>query len=278
MRAGPLSDRRVIDALNRDFVCVYTANEDYYGPKARLPIEERNELMRIRLAASAKHLSVGTVHAFVLTPDGEPYDSLHVKDAAQTARTLAMLDKAVAHFKPTPGPPVVSPQAQSVPPDAPADALVLHLVSRKNGRGSWGDIPAENWIVLTRDDWSRLLPANDVKPGQTWELDPEVTAKVLTYFYPQTENNDAAIGRIEKQTLTAKALTVDDSRVTARVDGFVKMHHAFYPGPKDVQPLTANVVGALTFARAGPPSLELVTTEAVYGQQWFNVAVDTLQK
>jgi hypothetical protein len=56
------------------------------------------------------------------------------------------------------------------------------------------------------------------------------------------------------------------------------MHHAFYPGLKDVQPLTANVVGVLAVARSGPPSLELVTTEAVYGQRWFNVAVDTVPK
>lgn len=34
LRAGPLSDGRVIDVLNRQFVCVYSVNEDRpFAPK-----------------------------------------------------------------------------------------------------------------------------------------------------------------------------------------------------------------------------------------------------
>src|SRR5207247_915529 len=82
------------------------------------------------------------------------------------------------------------------------DAVTLHLISRADDRGSWGEIPAENWVVLTREAWSKLLPTGDVNPGDSWELDRDVTARVLTYFYPQTENNDASTARIEKQSLT----------------------------------------------------------------------------
>src|SRR2546426_838976 len=190
MRAGPLSERRVIDLLNRNFVCVYTATEDYVG-EGKAPVDERGELQRIRQEGRAKKLSVGTVHAFVLTPEA----------------------------------------------------------------------------------WSKLLPTGDVNPGDSWELDRDVTARVLTYFYPQTENNDASTARIEKQSLTARALTVKDGLVTARIDGFVRMHHVFYPGRKDAQPLEADVVGVLTFASGKPPSLQLTTTRAVHGARTFNVAV-----
>jgi hypothetical protein len=152
----------------------------------------------------------------------------------------------------------------------------LHLISRGDDRGSWGQFPAENWIVLKREEWSTLLPTGEVRPGQTWELDRDVSAKVLTYFYPQTENNDARTDRIEKHSLTAKALTVKDGVVTARIDGFVRMQHVFYPGRKDAQPLGAEVVGVLTFAPDKPPSLQLTTTKAAHGQRPFTVAVRTV--
>jgi hypothetical protein len=258
--------------LNRNFVSVYIVNEDYRGPKASVPAEERAELARIHEEARAKGLSVGTVRSFVLTPDGHPHSIL---PAATAGAALATLGRAIEEFKPRPGPPVVAPEPQSAPPPTPTGAIALHLVSRGDDRGSWGEIPAENWIVLTREDWGKLVPSGSVTSGQTWELDRDVTARILTYFYPQTENNNASIERIEEQRLTAKALTVTDGLVTARVDGFVRMQHVFYPGRKDAQPLRADVVGLLTFAPGQPPSLQLVSTNAVHGKRPFKVAVRT---
>jgi hypothetical protein len=215
---------------------------------------------------------LGTVSAYVLTPDGHPH-AIVPGDAA--GRTLAALNRAVEEFKPKPGPPVVVPGPQSTPPSAPANGITLHLIARGDDRGSWGAVPAENWIVLTQDDWSKLLRTGVVAPGQSWDLDRDVTARILTYFYPQTENNDASIDRIEDHRLTARALTVKDGIVTARVDGFVKMQHVFYPGRKDAQPVLAEVVGLLTFMPGRTPELQLVTTRAVHGTRPFKVAVRT---
>lgn len=217
-------------------------------------------------------MDVGMVRAWVLTPDGHPYDLL----AGGTSGMLAGLQRAVGHFKPTPGQPIVPPRPQSTPPPAPADAVTLHLISRGDDRGSWAEFPAENWIVLTREDWSKLLPTGDVNPGGWWELDRGVSAKILTYFYPQTENNDARLDRIEKLLLIAKALTVKDGVVTARIDGYVMMHHVFYPGRTDAQRLGAQIVGVMTLAPGKPPSLQLATTKAVHGQRPFKVAVRTV--
>jgi hypothetical protein len=216
---------------------------------------------------------VGDVRAYVLSPDGHTYDVVATETAATT---LASLGRAVTQFRPQPGKPIVPPGPQSIPPPAPADTLTLHLIARGDDRGSWGEFPAENWIVLNREDWSKLLPAGAVSPGQTWVFDQNVSARILTYFYPQTENNDARIDRIEQQSLTAKALTVKDDEVTARVDGFVKMQHVFYPGRKDAQPLEAQVVGVLTFVQGQPPTLDLVTTRAIHGTRSFKVAVWTI--
>jgi hypothetical protein len=155
----------VIEILNQNFVSVYVANEDYGAAEGVAGPEERRELQRIRHEGYAKKLSVGTVHAYVLTPDGHAHDSLHIASAVQIPATLVMLERAIQRFKPTPGKPVVPPEPQSVPPSAPDDALILHLVPRGNDRGAWGQFPAENWIVLTRERWSKLVPAGDVVPG-----------------------------------------------------------------------------------------------------------------
>ena len=189
----------------------------------------------------------------------------------------AMSAKAVKTFGPKEGKPVVAPAPQSAPPRAPADAMVLHLVSRADQRGSWGEFPGENWIVLTKAEWSKLLPAGAVKPGQAWALDRDVSARVLTYFYPQTENNAAPTSRIEKLALRAKVLSVEKGTVRARVDGTLRMNHVFYPNRKNPEPVDATVVGVLTFTPGkGPPSLQLVTAKAAHGKRAFKVAVRTL--
>ncbi len=261
--------------LNRSFVSAYVANEDYSGKHPTVPAAERKELDRIRQEGFARRLPVGDVRAYILSPDGHPS---YLVPTGAAAETLAMLNQAVGHFKPTPGKPVVPPAPQSAPPPSPADAVILHLISRGDDHGSWGEFPAENWIVLRREDWSALLPAGEVSPGRTWELDRNITARILTYFYPQTENNDANIARIQEQFLTAKVLTIKDGVVTARVDGLVRMQHVFYPGRKDAQPLRADVVGVLTFAPQQSPSLQLVTTSAVHGRRPFKVVVSTVRE
>ena len=89
-----------------------------------------------------------------------------------------------------------------------ANALVLHLVARnltrkgddfvpvksrlgENRSGSWGAYAAENWIVLDEGEWRQLLPQGPGTVGSSWDINPGVAGKVVTYFYPATENNDA---------------------------------------------------------------------------------------
>src|SRR3712207_2932493 len=120
MRAGPLSNATVSDTLNRYFVPVYTSNEDYRDGGSAPP-EERAAHQKIYRAALEKKLSAGTVHAYVLTPDGEPVDSLHVADAARGQNTLNMLRRAVERFKTPPGEALAPPRTQSVAPAAQGD-------------------------------------------------------------------------------------------------------------------------------------------------------------
>src|SRR5262249_20279680 len=115
MRPGPLSSPEVIDLLNSSFVPVFAVNEDYRndGPASA---EEKAEYRRIYREALAARLSAGTVHAYIVAPDGHPIDSLHVADAARPDRLLAMLRRTIRARKLTPGPTLVRPRSLSAPP------------------------------------------------------------------------------------------------------------------------------------------------------------------
>ena len=151
MRAGPLSNTQVISLLNRYFVPVYAANEDYREAGTQ-PAEEKAEYNRIFKEAHAAKLSVGTVHVYVLSPGGHPIDSLHVATAAKTDRLIDLLERTVEKLNVREGKAVVALATQSAPPSYTSDSLVLHLTSRSlDGRGAWSDFPVEDWIVLGRD-------------------------------------------------------------------------------------------------------------------------------
>src|SRR5688500_11793612 len=124
MRAGPLSRTDVSNLLNSHFVPVYTSNEDYRDGGAAPP-EERAAYQKIYRAAQEAKLSTGTVHAYVLSPDGRPVDSLHVADAARTENLTKMLRKAVERFQTPAGEALVKPKAQSAPPPKGADGALV---------------------------------------------------------------------------------------------------------------------------------------------------------
>src|SRR5687767_7639497 len=129
MRASSLSNPTVIDLLNKHFVAVYVSNEDYAdgGPA---PAEEKKEYRRIYREALAAKLSAGSVHAYVLSPDGHPVDSLHVAEAAKIDKFTAMLRRAVERSQVPAGEPVVAPRAQSTSAATAAGEIVLHVTAR----------------------------------------------------------------------------------------------------------------------------------------------------
>jgi len=98
MRAGPLSNSKIIALLNRSFVPVYAVNEDY-APKGPAPAEEKAERERIFKEGYEHHWSVGTVHVYVLRPDGHLFGTLHVAEAAHGENLLALLEKAVGELQ-----------------------------------------------------------------------------------------------------------------------------------------------------------------------------------
>jgi hypothetical protein len=301
LRASSLSNAKIIDLLNRYFVPV-TVDGVFVQFNASVPAEEKkayqavfqnlNQLNKENRTAGIPTVSVGVVHAYLLAPDGKPMDSLHVAEA-KPDQLAKMLQRAIDTLKTPSGKPLVQPCRQSVPPKADADSLTLHLTARYLGprtqpgtrkevegdyvplkpalgqerSGQWDALPAEDWIVLKKAEWTKLLPAGKVGIGTSWEWDKEVAAQFLVRFYPTTENNDLSKNRIEQQKLKATVVSLRDGKVRARIDGELKMKHTFYTDREDKNFVEARLVGYLDF-EADPQrilTLRLVTDRATYG-------------
>jgi hypothetical protein len=309
MRASSLSSTKVIDLLNHYFVSVHVDGV-YVGQNASVPAQEKKayqsvfqEFYRINKenrAAGKPEFSVGSVHAYVLAPNGKPMASLHVADAKPGA-VADMLERAVKALKTPEGKPLIQPCPQSAPPKTEPDELVLHLVARylvsrgqPNARkdvddafvpivstlgqersGQWTALPSEDWIVLKKDHWMKLLPAAKVAVEISWDIDKEAAAQLLTRFYPTTENNDLSTNRIDRQSLKATVVSIRDGVVRARLEGDLKMKHTFYPRRDDKNFVDATVVGYLDFALKGPRilTLRLITDRASYNGETTNFGV-----
>src|SRR5262249_18330786 len=153
-------------------------------------------------------------------------------------------------------------------------SLVLHLVARPlQGGGSWDGV-SENWIVLDRDEVKKLLPEGQRDIGAMWDIDKTVSTKVFRPFYPVTENNDLSRNRIDEQFLLGTIVSAKEGVLRARLEGKLKMKHAFYPGRDDNNFVEAAIVGYLDFKENGEiETLKLVTEKATYGGGTFGVAV-----
>lgn len=292
MRASSLSNPRIISTLNRFFVPVYISNEDY-SPTGSAAPAEKAERMRIYAETIKAGLSSGTVHVYIIAPDGRPIDSMHVARAYKIEELSALLDRTITRLKVVEGKPLVAPTPQSRAPWAGNDSLVLHLVARnverKNGvdiphrvrlgetnSANWGSYPVEDWIVLDAEQQSKLLPRNTVTAGQSWDVDAGTASLILTHVYPSTENNDLSKNKIERLALRATVLTIRDGTVRARLDGQFRMKHTFYEKEDDLH-VEAALVGLLEFDAVSRriKSMQLATNGATHGRRSFGVVVQT---
>ena len=233
---------------------MFTSNEDYYGDTATVPKEERAELERLHREGQAAKKSTGSVHTWLLSPDGKVADTQHVAEAAKTGKLLAALEAMKSKYSATAGKPLVAPAALSRPRAVPAGGGAVHITARREGRGSWGEFPGENWPLFTAEEWRTFttVPAGK-RPGDTWQLDAALSRRILNHFHPQTADcSDKDRNTLEVATLTA-ALQPDGS---LRLAGRVLLHRAFYPGRKDLTECSASLEG---FVRDG--RLVLVTLD-----------------
>ena len=274
MRAGPLSNTNIIALLNAYFVPVYAVNEDY-SKSGSAPKEEKAELQAIFKAGHEAKKSVGSVHVYILKPNGDFFDSLHVAEAAKPKKLEATLQKAVHDLGLRAGAPVVAPHPQSAAPACESGALLLHLVSRSlDGRGAWSEFPVENWITLSAAEQKGLLPSD----AQTsWAPDLAVAKKLLQYFYPATENNSVEKNRFRDCSVNASMLPGNGGRSRAKIEARFSMDHSFYHRD-DGKVVNAAVLGFIDFDSASKriTNLQMTTREAEYNGGKFAIALRSI--
>jgi hypothetical protein len=278
MRAGPLSNSGVISLLNRYYVPVSASNE-IFGPRGTGPADERAEYGRIVAAFESAHLGTGDVHVYILSPDGRPAAGLSIDRATDTAQLSATLTQVVKQLGTQPGEPVIRPKPQSQGPQSSPDQMVLHVSARHLRAGTWAEFPGENWVVLDEGEWKKLLPPAGAAAGTTWDIDPAISRKLLTTFYPPTEDTTSADrNRIEQQFLKATLVSVTDGAALARLDGELRMERSFYPGHKNYDAIKATLIGFMDFKPGGRTieSLAMATEKATFGSENFTAALHTL--
>jgi hypothetical protein len=298
MRASSFSSAKVINLLNSYFVPVHMSNQAQ-DEGSGAPAREKAAKDRIYREALAAGLKAGSVCAYMIAPDGRPVAVAPLNEgvAADPDRLAELLERVIRDLKVAKGDPLVRPKPPSAPA-AGADALVLHVVARYLERrgdeyvphdvkgvlgtkkaGNWANLPSESWVVLSKPQWTKLLPPGDVRPNASWEPDQEVAANVLKHFYPPTENTDLAKNRIDAQPLRARVESIEKGVARARLEGRLRMKHPFYH-KDDNNFVEASLIGYLEFdvGKQGVRSLRLVTDDASYGEdgkggQPFGVAV-----
>ena len=258
--------------LNNFYVPFYVADEDFAG-SGKLPPDEKAEIQRIVGEAHQAKMRVGDVCIYVAGPDGKAVDGLKVPQLyLPPQNTVDLLQRNIDRFKVKEGKPLVKPTAQSTPPKADADALVLHVTAREDNQAqSWQSYPAENWLIFTKAEWSKLLPTGGAK---TYEVDSAVAKKLLTHFYPGTEDTHSdQVDRnvIEKAILQARVI----SSSQIQLEGTLKMSRPFYPGHPEHQavPVEATAVGYVGIEGGKIVSFRMATEKATFGKKSFGVAV-----
>jgi hypothetical protein len=291
MRASALSNAQVIALLNRHFVPVYICNQDY-TVGGSVPEEEKAELRRLRREAAEVQILDKHNQVWVLSPQGHPLATLETGNAARSKQMVTYLERFLPEPRPDEGRPLIPPAPQSRRPLTGPDAVALHLTARyleqkddeytperielgRNDNYHNRGVPAENWIVLERGQWTKFLPSGASHVGSSWELDPQVAALLFQHMYPPTEDNDVTRNRIDEGKLQATVVAIDGGVVRARLDGKLKMKHRYLTETDDDNFVTATLTGYLDFEPGRPTlrSLRLITTTASYDRNDFGIAL-----
>ena len=270
MRMGPFSNRQISDYLNGFYVPVYVSNEDYRAGK--FGTGNLKLLEQVWQQASEKKLPHGTVHAWLLAPDGELKTSMHVMHAMKESVLQRMLTETVRDLKIKPGNTLFRPQSQLKWPEVSEEQLILHASSQYSDRdGPTGD----DTIVLDRNEWQEFLPpkASDVTVRQEWRIGEELAQKILVHIYPYAPDWDTNPEQIAQCELTAYILPAKDGQSGPQVivRGFIRQQHNSQPG-RDPLVVVAEIAGLVTPSSVvgGKPKILLTTGNAIYGARAFS--------
>jgi hypothetical protein len=183
----------------------------------------------------------------------------------------AFLQQVVTKLNTRAGTPLIKPRATSRPPAFAADGMAIHLVSRSLQDGSWHEFPSENWIVLSREEWTQLLPAGKATATSAWDIPHAVAVKLAEWVYPQNEDvSRTNRSRVDIADFHLGVVTLQGDLARAQIRGKIRLMHSFYPGGKSQDFADSELTGYLDFNAADRSiqRLRMVTTKAQYADKW----------
>ena len=214
--------------------------------------------------AADQKLSVGTVHVYILSPDGKVADSQSVKQAQFAAPHLEFLNRQIARFAVTPGQAIGPPTPQVRPPKVAPDQLLLKGVTRTQpGSRHWIGV-AEDWLTLDRPDVESLLPSSNQRIGDSWQVPGDVAEKILTHVYPPTGQFDPTTHTFQDVVLTCEIIDQSEGSFVVELFGKMTMNHDLLR--PDEHRVRATVVGYFRIAPGAqrPTTFRLSTFEAEF--------------
>jgi hypothetical protein len=265
MRAGPLSDDKIIKILNRYFVPFYTSYEDYEKAEGGVSKEESTVFNGLMKRFYDAKFETGLVFVYVFNANLVPLGTLHVAKAQFPDVLEKFLSDFVSRLHITGGEPSFKPRPQSVPPPAGKDSLVLHVFIR--GITIEPKFPHEDWIVLSRDELRRLLPPPS-SAGHPWRLDEQVAAKFGGRLHPTLEwldNHDGYTVKIDRLNLQAAPVASSGEFKIARIEGKLRMLRTAFSYAPEKSHVSANLSGYLKYNDRTVLSLEIAVQDAFYG-------------
>lgn len=286
MRASSLSSAKVIDLLNSYFVPVSLRNQDF-DDEGAAPADEKSEKARIYRDALKAGMHAGSVCVYLVSAEGRPMAVAPANEdlVYDPDRLAELMLQVVRQLNVVKAKPSVAAKPHSPAPRESDGSLVLHIVARylerkgdecvpfdvkavlgtKDG-GNWANLPSQEWVVLSRPEWTGLLPRGEVRVDSSWKPSEDVTAKLLRHFYPPTENTDLKKNRVEKLVIQARVESIERGIARARLDGRMRMKHPFYH-QDDNNFVEADLVGYVGFKTNTREikSLRLVTENGRYG-------------
>lgn len=274
MRAGPLSDDRIIKILNSSFVPYYVTFQDYVAGINGVSKEESAEFNRIMAEFAKTNFSRGTVHVYVFTAGLAPLGTLHVAESAKIDVLLPFLNNVVSKLHVAAAPPSFTPRPQSAPPAAPKDSLVLHVFIR--GLTLVTEFPHEDWVVLTPPEVQRLLPPPSAAAGTQWPLDHAASSKFGERLHPTLEwlvadPEGRYKTRIDNLDIQATMLPPTGEGVSiAKLEGKIQMFRPAYGYEPAKSNVRANLTGYMKFKDRRVLSFELIVKDAFYGDGSVN--------
>src|SRR5262249_54266953 len=145
---------------------------------------ERAAIRRIDLDKRQRGQKGGTVCVYVLASDGAVMATLPLHQAHDPNNLVPFLKQIIDKERLEPRKPEAV-QASAAPRKAvrprTEGGLILHVRTKNEGtRASYG--VSEDWVELTVDEWKTLVPAPDVRVGDSRRVPERVVDKLFQRF------------------------------------------------------------------------------------------------